>query len=156
MATTLPILTPNELNTLLAKIANSGFYSAVTATPTAPASTGTYTMVGLAGKITPSLTGRILLLMGGIGGNTNGNGFGAQISYGTGAAPAAAGALAGTQVGPIFTMAALTGNLTEWFDLSAAIAGLTLGTTYWLDLAAAQLTGGTATLTQASITAVEI
>lgn len=151
----LPVIAPNEINALLARVANTAVYSAVTAAPTAPASTGTYTMVGLAGLITPNLTGRILVSMQGLGGNTNGNGFGAKLSYGTGAAPSAAGALAGTQVGPNFTMTAVTGSLTQWFTIEVPIVGLTIGTTYWLDLAAAQLTGGTATLTQCQITAIE-
>ena len=152
---TLPVFTGNELNTLMARVANTAFYNATTTAPTAPASTGTYTMVGLAGSITPNLTGRIMVSMQGIGGNTNGNGFGAKLSYGTGTAPSAAGALAGTQTGPIFTMTALTGSLTAWFNIEVIITGLTVGTTYWLDLAAAQLTGGTATLTQCHIAARE-
>lgn len=146
-------------------------YQGVFAAPTATAST-TAVMLGLGATtsfalVTPQVTGRILVTISGLHSNTNGNGTNVQLSYGTGTAPVNGAALTGTQIGQQAVWTALTGALIGPFSLTALITGLALptinsnrqtsaATTYWLDLAFKAVTGGTATVTNVNITAVEI
>ena len=126
------------------------------ADPTGTTST-TLVMMGLAGSIQLQGSGRILLMLSGeCGSGTTANGTGVQLSYGTGTAPTNGAALTGTQVGglPIFT--SLTGVLRNNFALQAIVSGLTVGTTYWLDAAVKAVTAGTSTITNLSLTAIEL
>jgi hypothetical protein len=118
------------------------------ATPTAPNSTSTYTMQGLAGAITPSASGNVFISISGtiVSSSATVNlGIIYQISHGTGSAPTTNGALAGTQdcqtqeyTGLIAATAA--GDIHQPFSISCRITGLAAGTTYWLDLAAKAIT----------------
>ena len=117
------------------------------ANPTAPASTAAFKMQGLAGAITPGKTGSVLIVISGdiiSSVTTAGVGIKYQLSYGTGAAPANAGALAGTQVGTIreYTNPAtvVAADVFIPFTISAVVTGLSLGTPYWVDLAAEAVT----------------
>lgn len=129
--------------------------------PTAPTST-TATMMGLGAQATPAvftprLTGRILIVITGVSANSvAASGATAQISYGTGTAPANAAAKTGTQVGTNASMTSATAAALVPFSLVAIVTGLTLGTAYWLDLAAAQLVGAAVTLSALSITVIEV
>ena len=140
-------------------------HNAVGVTPanqTAIAS-ATYQMNGLGAvaapntfAITPSTTGRVLVLItGDLVENATGQTATCQISYGTGAAPANAAAVTGTQTGPQPTWVSLTGNLTVYFCISTVITGLTIGTVYWLDLAM-KSSAGNVQLTNATCVAIEI
>jgi hypothetical protein len=114
------------------------------ATPTAPASTSAYKMAGLGVLFTPTATGNVAVTVNGtITGSTvtAGDGVKYQLSYGTGAAPANAAALTGTQVGPVQTYTSpsivVAADINVPFSLGpVVITGLTVGTQYWLDLAA--------------------
>lgn len=117
--------------------------------PTAPASTSTFAMQGLAGSITPTRSGTVLVTISGTvvapTGTTVNNGISYQISYGTGTAPVNAAALTGTQVGTVqtSTQAALVvaaADINVPFSTTAIVTGLTLGTPYWIDLAAKSVT----------------
>lgn len=126
------------------------------ADPTGTTST-TMVMMGLAGAITPTSSGRVYFqISGDVAQSTTADGAKWQLSYGTGSAPANAAALAGTQVGSNPTMTFLTGLLKVPFCSQAIITGLTPGTAYWLDIALAAVTGGTATMTNLSLTAYEV
>lgn len=132
--------------------------------PTAPASTSTYFMQGLAGATTPKKSGTILVMIRGnlIGSSTTaGDGILLEGSYGTGAAPANAAALAGTQKGAALeytnpaTVTAVDINVP--FSLTYVITGAVIDTALWLDLAAKSV--GTAShvgLANVDITAVEL
>ena len=127
-------------------------------TPTNPTGTVSLTLVmmGLAGSITPRSTGRILIwLSGDCSNTTTGDGVGVQLSYGTGAAPANGGALAGTQVGGLVTFTALTGVLTVPVGLQAIVENLAVNTAVWLDAAVKAVTAGTASISNLSLTALE-
>lgn len=133
----------------------------VVASPTAPASTSAYAMQGLAGAITPSKTGVVLVTISGTvvapTGTTVNNGILYQISYGTGSAPANAGTLAGTQVGAVgqYTSAVAptaAADVHVPFSTSVVVTGLTVGTAYWIDLAAKSVT----TASQMGLSAVSI
>jgi hypothetical protein len=119
------------------------------AAPTAPASTSAYTMQGLAGSITPALSGNILIIISGTivapAGTTVNNGILYQISYGTGAAPTSAAALTGTQVGlpqefTLFVAATAAADIHIPFSITYLVPNLVIGTAYWIDLAAESVT----------------
>lgn len=125
------------------------------ANPTGPAST-TATMMGLAGSITiKNGTAMLLMINGDVLNATLGDGARLQLSYGTGAAPANAATLTGTQVGSNIAFIAATAAGKSPFALMAYVTGLVSGTTYWVDVAAAQTTGGAVTLENITIVAVE-
>lgn len=141
--------TPNTLTLL------SAASQTASANPSGTTST-TSVMMGLNGAITPVLTGRVLLIITGvILNNTIGDGSTVQASYGTGAAPSNAGALAGTQVGAPLAFVASTAAGQAPFAAVAIITGLVNNTTYWLDAALKAVTGGTATIKDVVVTAVE-
>ena len=128
------------------------------AAPTGTSSAGTLVMLGLAGSITPSVTGRVLFMVSGnfASGTTN-DGGAAQISYGTGGAPSNGGGLTGTQVGNLATMTAdLAGSDKMPFSTQFMVSTLTVGTVYWFDLAFEALTGGTFSITTVTMTAMEM
>lgn len=139
--------------------------SSYQATPSDPTGTTNSTglMMGLAGVITPSKSGKIMIIVSGnilASGIGGGSGAKTQIRYGTGTAPTNGAALTGTAIGNISqivnpTLALLapgSGN----FTCNAIVSGLTLGTTYWLDQSLARVTSGTATITNISISVVEL
>lgn len=132
--------------------------------PTAPNSTSSFTMQGIAGAITPNKSGKVVLTICGnmiAAAGTSGDGILAQLSYGTGAAPGSNAALAGTQVGNVVTYknpAAVTaGNVAAPFSTQVVLTGLTLGTAYWFDLAAKAIANANNIgLANLSVTAVEL
>jgi hypothetical protein len=133
--------------------------------PTAPASTSAYAMQGLAGSITPTRSGTVMVTFSGTvispAGTAAGNGIHFQISYGTGTAPSNAGTLAGTQVGTIQSWINPTtvtaADVFVPFSTTTVISGLATGTAYWLDLAAESVaTVSDMGLSKVSISAVEI
>lgn len=101
--------------------------------PTGTAST-IGVMMGLAGAITPTATGKILILISGDAQNTNGGDVSSmQIRYGTGTAPANAAALTGTTAGGLVKAAGIAAKGTP-FSLNAIVSGLSVGTAYWVDI----------------------
>lgn len=130
-------------------------------TPSNPSGTTSTTAVmmglGSTATLTPTFSGRVLLtICGSIANATSGDGATAQLSYGTGAAPANGVALTGTQVGNAAAFTAAAAAQKAPFSLTWCITGLTPGTAYWFDLAVAAVTGGTATVTALSATALEV
>lgn len=133
--------------------------------PTGITSTAAFVMVGLGlatngpAALVPASTGRVLIIVSGaIGNNTASDGAIAQIRYGFGAAPANAAALAGNPVGG--TRIVMQGNansaaLNAPFLLMGVITGLTLGTPIWLDLAVQAITGGTVSIVNPCVQAIE-
>lgn len=132
--------------------------------PTAPASTTTYAMQGLAGSITPVRTGVVLITISGTAlasTVTAGDGVAFQVSYGTGTAPTNAASLAGTQVGTAQSMknptTVIAADVAVPFCIQARVTGLTLLTPYWIDLAAKSLgTVSSGSLSGITISAVEV
>jgi hypothetical protein len=124
--------------------------------PSNPAGTTSLTgvMMGLAGAITPSVTGKVRFTVTGSGNNsTAGDGWIVQLRYGTGAAPSNGGALAGTTCGQ--TKKTVAGTATNMFTADCYVAGLTVNTAYWFDLMLEAVTGGTATLFFIDMVAIE-
>lgn len=155
----------NALQTgVVMKPAPSAASQSSPANPTAPASTAAYKMQGLAGSITPIRTGTVQVTISGTvlcSTVTAGDGIAWQLSYGTGAAPANAANLTGTQVG---TPQEYTnpGTVTAAdvhipFSVQAVITGLTTGTAYWIDLAAKSIgTVSSGNLSAVSVSAIEV
>lgn len=142
--------------------------------PSNPAATtsATYQMQGLgvaganAWSVTPQSTGRLLVIVEGDMTGINTATVTTQLSFGTGAAPANAAAVTGTQVGSQPTLTPITGILTTPFTLTWVITGLAVpsvsssgvtaaGTPVWLDIAL-KSTSGAASVSNLSIVVVEI
>ena len=130
---------------------------------TAPAGTTTLfstgVMAGLgsdAGALfTPTFSGhlRVEIMCDGAN-NTAADGIQCQLSYGTGAAPAANAAKTGTQVGasPQQVNSSLAGSVSAVGQITVEwVLDLLVGTQYWFDLMYGAVTGGTATLSQLAV-----
>ena len=138
---------------------NSG--ATATAAPANPTgitgATAAAVMLGLAGSFTPNAGGNMMLwVTGDILCGTIGSGATIQIAYGTGAAPANNAALTGTLAAKALNFVASTAAGRAPFNMMAYIAGLTVGTAYWLDLAVQNLTGGTTTIADVTVTVLEV
>lgn len=134
---------------------------AVSTTISGSAPTGTASlapvMMGLAGSITPVFSTRVMLTINGSCTNTVlGDGGTAQLSYGTGLAPANGAALAGTQIGSQQEWTVTAGGQLIPFSVTAIITGLTAGVPVWLDIALAAITGGVASISRVSLAVAEI
>lgn len=128
-------------------------------TPSNPTGTTDLTgkMMGLAGAITPTSTGKVLINISGTSSNdTLLDGASMQIRTGTGTAPANGAALTGTaQGGKVRSNTAVSGELIP-FALNAIVTGLTLNTAVWIDVGLAAITGGTASISDISISVHEL
>ncbi len=114
--------------------------------------------LGSASRITPAMTGNVLVtIAGNLKNDTLNDGAFAQISYGTGAAPLNGAGGTGTLLGSVATRsgAGWTGSMVAPFSLTAVITGLALGVPVWLDLVFAPLIGGTATVGNVAVSAIE-
>ena len=125
--------------------------------PTGTSST-TAVMMGLAVAYTPKVTGTALVIINGTIANASAiaDGGKVQIYYGTGTAPANAASLTGTAAGAQVSYVAATTAEVSPFSLSATITGLSSGTPVWVDVSLAAITGGTAALTNLSVSVVEV
>jgi hypothetical protein len=131
--------------------------------PSGPANTGSYTMQGLAGTITPAVSGNILITISGtIYGSTlttAGDGINFFISYGTGVAPTNGAATTGTQpTNGVQYNNPTTVTSTDVhvpFSTSAVVSGLTLSTAYWVDLTAEAIGAAGFTLNNVSVSIIE-
>lgn len=115
-------------------------------------------MMGLAGTITPTFTGRVLITITGTIFNPTAiaDGGKVQIRTGAGTAPSNGDALTGTAVGSLVQYVTATIAEKAPFSLTAIVSGLTLHTARWIDVGLAAITGGTATITDLTITALEV
>lgn len=147
----LPLTTQTETLAVVPQTAQS--------TPADPTGTTSLTgvMMGLAGAITPRVTGKLLILISGdIDNDTITDGVQIQLRYGTGAAPTNGAALTGTVAGGLvkFTLALAAQKAPA--AAQAIVSGLTVGTAYWIDIGLAAITGGTASMNDISLTVFEL
>ena len=131
-------------------------YSAVPGNPTGTTST-TGVMMGLAGSFNPQSTGNMTLtISGSVSNNTAGDGVVVQCRYGTGTAPVNGAALTGTSCGSApLAQNPSGGTISVPFSVGASGLVLTKWTPYWFDIGLTAVTGGTATVQNISISAVE-
>lgn len=138
----------------------SGFAAIAQSSPANPTGTADTTgvMMGLGGSITPTITGRILVTVSGTIFNATAIADGAkvQLRTGTGAAPANGDALTGTTAGGLQQYIAATVAEKAPFSVTAIVSGLTLNVARWIDVSLAAITGGTATITDLSMSVVEV
>lgn len=138
----------------------SGFAALMQSNPADPTGTADTTgvMMGLAGTITPTISGRILITVTGTMFNPTAIADGAkvQIRTGIGAAPANGDALTGTAAGSLQQYIAATVLEKAPFSVTAIVSGLTLNVARWIDVSLAAITGGTATITDLSLSAAEV
>ena len=132
-------------------------YAGVTSNPPGTSSTSAV-MAGLAGTITPSASGVVLVTIAGYC-ETSAPGSDAGevvLAYGTGTAPINGAAASGTLFGP--GAAGIQGGAVANipFSLTGIITGLPLATAYWLDLQYNALIGGTFTITRVCVSAAEL
>lgn len=113
-------------------------------------------MMGLAGAITPRVSGTVRVTMNGMLSNTATNGAKVQIRLGTGTAPTNGAALTGTVYGGQQSNSSIVGDLAVPFSVSALVTGLTVGTAYWIDADVAAVTAGTGTISSVAIDAFEL
>ena len=131
-------------------------YQATPGNPTGNA-TGTNVMMGLAGAITPGISGKILILISGYLQNTSTGGANAQIAYGTGTAPVNGAAATGTLIGNNATNNPSVAATAIPFTCCAIVSGLTLGTAYWIDLQLARVAAiGTGSCGNLTVSIMEI
>ncbi len=116
-------------------------------------------MMGLAGTITPTSSGRVLIIVSGdIANSVMGDGANVQLrvsSAGGQAAPVNGAALIGTTVGGLVKYTASAAGAQVPFTVMGYATGLTIGSPYWIDLSLAAVTGGVATIADLSIVAME-
>jgi hypothetical protein len=163
---TVPVVTaPGVVTYQAVPVAAGG--TGVTSLPTSSQSTpgnpsGTAStigvMMGLAGGIIPAVRTKALVIISGTIFNPTAiaDGGKTQIRYGTGAAPANGDALTGTTAGGLVQYVAATTAEKTPFSVNAVLSGLTPGTPYWLDLSLAAIVGGTASISDVSISSVEV
>ena len=126
------------------------------ANPTGTTST-TGVMMGLAGSITPTLTGKVLVLVEmDVRASVIGDGAKVQLRWGIGAVPTNGAVLTGTPVGRTGNYVASTVAGVGNIGLSWIISGLAPSVPTWLDVSLAAVTGGTATISNLSIVATEL
>ncbi len=129
-------------------------------TPGDPAGTASATLVmmGLAGTITPTYSGKVRVTVDGQWSNSSGSGgLSMALATGTGAAPVNAAAATGTIVGATYTNVAETvGTASESFSITRTVTGLASATAVWIDLQVARTAAGTVTLTHLTVTADEM
>lgn len=140
--------------------------ASVQTTPAAPVGTTSSTgvMMGLGGvtNITPATSGRVLIVISGtIKNSTGDSGAKVQARYGTGAAPVNGDALTGTAIGGLVQCHMVASGSTNLppiapFSVQAIVSGLSVATTYWIDASLAIITSGTATITDVSISVIEL
>lgn len=139
---------------------NSAANAATQSTPANPTGTTDTTgkMMGLAGAITPVVTGRVKMTITGDCFNATAiaDGTSIQIRTGTGTAPVNGAALTGSTQGAKVSYIAATTAEKSPFSLTVLVTGLTLGAAIWIDLAIAAITGGTATVENITIVAIEL
>lgn len=136
-----------------------GTFASSMSTPSDP--TGTTSdvgvMMGLAGSITPTATGKILItIIGDTRNSSGGDGSAQQIRYGTGTAPSNGDALTGTAVGSAPEKDLGAAGIKHPFALTAVVTGLTPGVAIWIDSSLARITAGTAIQGNITITVVEL
>lgn len=137
-----------------------------------PNTTGQYVMMGLAGAITPEMTGTVLITISGTLYEPTGTGATSGVAYsvywGTGGAPSSGVGVTGNCGATTCTSGGVVqkhengatitaADLFVPFSISVVATGLLVGTAYWIDLAAESLgTASSQGFSTVSISATEL
>lgn len=107
--------------------------------------------------ITPTATGRVIFtITGDLTNSTILDGVTYLLAFGTGAAPANGAAAAGTAISATRAVAVAVAAQKQGFSVSGITTGLALNTAVWYDLQIANVTGGTASVSNVTCVAREI
>lgn len=148
---TLPLITQAETLAVQPQILDFN-----PAKPTGTTSTAGV-MMGLAASFTPRVTGRVLIIVSGQCFNsTNHRSCVMTVRTGTGTAPTNGAALTGTAQSPAVTSLGASTTNTFPFCIPTIVTGLTVGTAIWIDMSLANVTSGTASMSNITINAIEI
>ena len=158
---TAPTATANTNSTQLATTAyvdrTPGSGSFTSAAPAGTTSATAVMMAAGAATITPTKTGRVLMVASGqMANSTLNDGATVDLRSGTGTAPVNGAAVTGTLRGIAQTATSTVAAQRSGFCLSAVVSGLTLGTAVWVDVSLLAVTAGTATVTGVHITVTEV
>lgn len=136
---------------------NGSVFVGSTSTPAdTTATTTVHKMAGYAISFTPLASGQVRFVATGIfSNNTANDGMQFQLRYGTGTAPTAGGAVAGTAVGNLSSAHSPT-NFGDLVFTGLGDASLTVGTVYWVDAEINTLVGSTANYIGVTITLREL
>jgi hypothetical protein len=149
----------------------AGLAKAVTERKPSTPSTASYVtanavMAGLAGTITPTCTGKVIITISGTiyaqTGTADGNGLSYQIRAGTGTAPSNGATTTGTAYGTVqkytnLATASAAADVNVPFSVTALVTGLTVNTAVWIDLAVQSIaTAGAMNVTNIDIVAWEV
>lgn len=133
-----------------------GLTTNTTASPTSTAST-TAVMMGCAGTITPTQTGRIKVIISGqMKNSVAGSGVVVDLRYGSGTKPANGAAVTGTVIGIEQPFTSVSAGQSTGFTIVGHVDGLTLATAYWLDASVRAVTSGNASINNINICAEEV
>jgi len=111
-------------------------------------------MMGIAGSITPTKSGNVLVVGNGSESPSNSNGCTVGMRYGTGTAPVNGAAATGTAIG-IGEFLNPGVSLNSPFSAGGVVTGLSVGTTYWIDFIVTIGTSAVCTLNANNISAME-
>lgn len=107
--------------------------------------------------ITPTSTGRVVFTVSGdLTNSTINDGVQYKLVYGTGTAPANAATASGTAISALRSVAVAVATQKQGFSVTGAATGLALATAVWYDLQVADVTGGTASVSNITCVAHEI
>lgn len=115
-------------------------------------------MVGMGTTITPTTTGRLIVISSGQMANSAlSGGVTVDLRYGTGTPPINGAAATGTVVGTSQTISALLAGLKSGFSISGILTGQALNVPVWFDLSQVRLGGlGTSAVTGVTTSVMEI
>lgn len=134
--------------------------AATISTPSDPSGTTSITGVhmGLAGAITPTKSGTIMVTIdGGCTNSVSADGCKIVVRYGSGTAPTNGASATGTAVGSeLVAVLFPTPSYYTPFSKTVVITGLSLSTAYWLDITLGAIVTGTASVRDVTISAIEV
>lgn len=122
---------------------NATAQSSGSSTVTAPNSTSAFTMAGLAASVTPTKSGKVLIVITGYivdsSSTTVDVGLQYKIAFGTGTAPLSNATATGTVAGSVQKYTApvaptAAADVAVPFSIAAVVTGLTVNTAAWIDL----------------------
>ncbi len=134
-------------------------YATASATPVDPSGTGNVVgkMMGLASIVTPTASGKVLIIESGLLSNdTINDGASVTLRFGTGAPPANQDPPSGTVIGNNPQMTALANSEVKPYTIAWTLTGLAVGVPIWVDVGLAAIAGGVAKTTNNGFTAVEM
>jgi hypothetical protein len=149
----------------------AGLAKAATESKPSTPSTSSYVtanavMAGMAGAITPTCTGKVVITISGTiyapTGTAANNGLSYQIRAGAGTAPSNGASTTGTAYGTVqkytnLTAASAAADVNVPFSITALVTGLTVGTAVWIDLAIQSIaTAGAMNVANVDIVAWEV